>query len=114
IEVNLDIKPDIVISPEISLVIFRIMQESLTNVSRHAKATKIDIVLNESAENVNFVVKDNGIGISETQLNSKTSFGIIGIKERADSVGGQLTIFKNREGGTSLQLTFPLLISSNV
>lgn len=107
IEVNLEIIPDIVISPEISLVIFRIMQESLTNISRHAKANKIDIQLNESAENVIFVVKDNGIGISETQLNSKTSFGIIGMKERADSVGGTLKIIKNREGGTSLLLTFP-------
>ena len=109
IEVNLEIQPDIIISPEISLVIFRIMQESLTNVSRHAKATRIDILLNESADYINFVVKDNGIGISENQLNSKTSFGIIGMKERADSVGGKLTIMKNKEGGTSLQLTFPLL-----
>jgi signal transduction histidine kinase/CheY-like chemotaxis protein len=107
IEVNLEIKPDIIISPEISLVIFRIMQESLTNISRHAKATKIDILLNESAENISFVVKDNGIGISETQLNSKISFGIIGMKERADSVGGKLKIMKNNEGGTSLKLTFP-------
>ena len=88
------------------------MQESLTNVSRHAKATKIDIFLNESAENVNFVVKDNGIGIPQNQLNSKTSFGIMGMKERADSVGGKLTIMKNNEGGTSLQLTFPLLNNS--
>lgn len=109
IEVNLDLKPGIVISPEIAIVIFRIMQESLTNISRHAKATKIDILLTESADCVNFVVKDNGIGISENSLNSKTSFGIIGMKERADSVGGKLTIMKNNEGGTSLQLTFPLL-----
>jgi signal transduction histidine kinase len=109
IEISLDIEPDIVISPDISLVIFRIMQESLTNISRHAKASKIDIQLNESAENVNFVVKDNGIGISENQLNSKTSFGIIGMKERADSVGGRLSITNNREGGTLLQLTFSSL-----
>ncbi len=106
IEVKLYIKPDIVISNEISLVIYRIMQESLTNVSRHAKATKIDILLNENAENVIFVVKDNGIGISENQLNSKTSFGIIGMKERAESVNGRLSIIKNSEGGTSLQLMF--------
>ncbi len=112
IEVNLEIKPDIIISPEISLVIFRIMQESLTNVSRHAKATKIDILLNESADCINFVVKDNGIGISEIQLNSKISFGIIGMKERADSVGGKLIIMKNNEGGTSLLLTFPSLNTS--
>ena len=112
IEINLDLKPDIVISPEISLVIFRIMQESLTNVSRHAKATKIDIQLSESDDCINFVVKDNGIGIVENQLNSKTSFGIIGMKERADSVGGQLIIFKNREVGTSLQLTFSSLNKS--
>ncbi|MBK6285176.1 MAG: hypothetical protein IPF54_23310 [Draconibacterium sp.] len=76
---------------------------------RHAKATKIDIQLNESADYISFVVKDNGVGISENQLKSKTSFGIIGMKERADSVGGKLTIIKNREGGTSLHLTFSLL-----
>jgi len=112
IEINLELQPDLIISPEISLVIFRIMQESLTNVSRHAKATKIDIQLNEWDDCINFVVKDNGIGIAENQLNSKTSFGIIGMKERADSVGGKLTIMKNNEGGTSLKLTFPLLNNS--
>ncbi|MCA1760269.1 MAG: sensor histidine kinase, partial [Bacteroidales bacterium] len=109
IEINLELQPDIIISPEISLVIFRIMQESLTNISRHAKASKIDIQLYESDENVNFVVKDNGIGISENQLNSKTSFGIMGMKERVDSVGGKLTIIRNNEGGTSLQLTYSSL-----
>jgi signal transduction histidine kinase len=112
IEIKLELKPDIIILPEISLVIFRIMQESLTNVARHAKATKIDILLNECDDCINFVVKDNGIGISENRLNSKTSFGIIGMKERAQSVGGQLIIFKNREGGTSLQLTFSSLNKS--
>jgi signal transduction histidine kinase len=112
IKINLELKPDIILSPEISLVIFRIMQESLTNVARHAKATKIDIQLNEIDGFINFVVKDNGIGISEKRLNSKTSFGIIGMKERAGSVGGHLIIFKNREGGTSLQLTFSSLNKS--
>jgi signal transduction histidine kinase len=106
IEINLDLEPDIDMSPERSLVIFRIMQESLTNVSRHAKASKIDILFNRNIDCVNFIVKDNGIGISENQLKAKTSFGIIGMKERADSVGGVLTIVNNNEGGTTLQLAF--------
>jgi signal transduction histidine kinase len=88
------------------------MQESLTNVSRHAKATRIDIQLTQTADSINFIVKDNGIGISENQLNAKTSFGIIGMKERADSAGGKLKIINNREGGTSLLLTFSLINKS--
>jgi signal transduction histidine kinase/CheY-like chemotaxis protein len=112
IEVVLDLKPDMGIPPSISLVIFRIMQESLTNVSRHAKATRIDIQLTQTADSINFIVKDNGIGISENQLNAKTSFGIIGMKERADSAGGKLKIINNREGGTSLLLTFSLINKS--
>jgi signal transduction histidine kinase len=109
IDIYLDLEPDVVISPEISLVIFRIMQESLTNVSRHAKATKIDVQLNENEDSIIFKVKDNGIGISENHLNAKTSFGIIGMKERADSIGGRLTLNKNKHGGTTLQLSIPKL-----
>ena len=112
IEVILDLDSDIKIPPDISLVIFRIMQESLTNVSRHAKATKIKIQLIKNNNYIDFIIADNGIGISNDKLNSKTSFGILGMRERADSIGGTLDI-SNCEGtenetGTSTQLKIPL------
>ena len=109
IEVNLNIDSEISVSPDISIVVFRIMQESLTNVVRHAHATKVDIKMAKYNNSINFVLTDNGIGISESKLKSKTSFGLIGMKERADSVGGKLEIYKNNNHGTSLELTFPLV-----
>ena len=108
IKVSLDIGSKINVSPDVSIVIYRIMQESLTNVVRHAKATRVDIELNQKDNCINFVLSDNGIGISEKQLKSKISFGIIGMRERAASFGGKLELFKNSIGGTSLELTIPL------
>lgn len=105
IEIILDIDSDIVIHSDVSLVVFRIMQESLTNVSRHAKATQIDIQLSKDKNYIILLITDNGIGISESQLKSKTSFGIIGMKERADYIGGTLDVY-NHGSGTSTKLFF--------
>jgi len=107
IKIILDIDSDIVISSDVSLVVFRIMQESLTNVSRHAKATYVDIQLSKNKNDIIFLITDNGTGISESQLKLKTSFGIIGMKERADSIGGTLDVY-NHGLGTTTKLVFPL------
>ncbi|MFA9370731.1 MAG: response regulator [Labilibaculum antarcticum] len=107
IEIILDIDSDIVIPSGISLVIFRIMQESLTNVSRHAKASQIDIQLSKDNNDIILLITDNGIGISESLLKLKTSFGIIGMKERAVSIGGTLDVY-NHGFGTSTKLVLPL------
>jgi signal transduction histidine kinase/DNA-binding response OmpR family regulator len=107
IEIFLDIDSDIVIPSDISFVVFRIMQESLTNVSRHANARQINIQLSKDNNDIIFLITDNGIGISERQLKSKTSFGIIGMKERAISIGGSLDVY-NHGLGTSTKLVLPL------
>lgn len=108
IEINLDLDEEINVSPDISIVIFRIMQESLTNVVRHSRATQVTIQLYKKDNSCNFILSDNGVGISDIQLLSKTSFGIIGMRERAKSVGGMLDICKLNSGGTSLKLMFSL------
>lgn len=110
IKVNLDIDSEISVSPEISIAIFRIMQESLTNVVRHAQAKIVDIQMVKISNSINFNLNDDGTGITESRLKSKTSFGLIGMKERANSIGGKLEIFKNNKGGTSLELTFPITV----
>ena len=107
IEIILDIDSDIVISSDVSLVVFRIMQESLTNVSRHAKATQVDIKLSKNKNDIIFLITDNGIGISKSQLKLRKSFGIIGMKERAHSIGGALDVY-NHGLGTTTKLVFPL------
>ena len=107
-EILLHIDSNLSIPPNASLTVFRIMQESLTNISRYAKASKIQISLNKSGDNINFSVSDNGIGISETQIKSKKSFGLIGMKERAASLGGTFEVCRGPENGTIIKVSFPL------
>ncbi len=93
-----------------SLTLFRIMQESLTNIARHSGAKKVDIRLYEKGENVNFRISDNGIGITEGQTKSKKSFGILSMKERTASLGGNFDICGDTMGGTVIKIIFPLKI----
>lgn len=107
IKVFLDIDSDLSISSEESLMIFRIMQESLTNISRHSKADRIDIGLLKTGEVVYFTIADNGIGITEAEIKSKDSFGIIGMRERAAALGGTFKIEPGKKDGTCIQIIFP-------
>ena len=108
IEINLNIASKIDISPDISLVVFRIIQESLTNVARHAAASHVEIKLRKTNNQLKLQITDNGIGISEKNLKAKDSFGLISMTERAASLGGELHIGKGNECGTILQLLLPL------
>jgi len=107
IKVLLNIDTAISFSPEASLIIFRIMQESLTNIARHSGATRVDITLVKNGDNINFRISDNGTGITEKQIRSKKSFGIMSMMERAASLGGTFDIYHENEGGTVIMLIFP-------
>lgn len=108
VQVVLDIDPEVSISPEASLIIFRIMQESLTNISRHANATRVDVNLIKDNNQIEFSICDNGIGITEKQKKAKRAFGIMGMIERANSLGGNLDIFGQKGQGTTIKLTLPI------
>lgn len=108
IKVLLDIDSRLCITQETSLIIFRIMQESLTNISRHSGATQVDIVLTKTIESINFRISDNGIGITENEINSKSSFGIMSMQERAVSLGGTFNIYTENDNGTIITLNLPL------
>jgi signal transduction histidine kinase len=101
--------PGINILPRESLTIFRIMQESLTNIARHSKATKVDIRLFKDNNITNLTISDNGIGITEEQRNSKHAFGLISMKERAVSLGGTFEISSKNGDGTAIKIFIPLL-----
>jgi PAS domain S-box-containing protein len=88
--------------------VFRILQEALTNVVRHARATRVDVALRVSLEELTLAVRDNGDGISEAALSSPRSLGLIGIRERALAGGGDLMIRGVRGQGTTLALKIPL------
>ncbi|HMK43977.1 MAG TPA: ABC transporter substrate binding protein [Dissulfurispiraceae bacterium] len=90
--------------------VFRIFQEALTNVIRHAGATKVQVRVSVQNGALAMKIQDNGKGITDAQLSSATSFGIIGIRERVRFLGGDVHIVGVPEAGTVLDVTIPLEI----
>jgi signal transduction histidine kinase len=93
---------------ESSIAIFRILQESLTNVSRHSNSDKVEIEMKIHDDCLCVIVSDNGIGISEEDLKNPKSFGLLGMKERAIILGGDLHISNKNDKGTIVDLTVPI------
>ena len=96
------------IGRESTTAIFRIFQETLTNIARHAKTKKVDVVLKTEHDNLILRVNDYGIGISEEKAEAPESLGIQGMKERALSLGGDLQIRGIEDGGTIVTLKVPV------
>ena len=88
--------------------IFRILQETLTNVFRHSGATEVEISLVGGPVQLTLSVRDNGCGITETDLNRKTAIGLLGMRERANLIGGEVAITGRAGVGTTVLLTLPL------
>ena len=108
IQCSLSISPaEITLDGDRSIAIFRIFQETLTNIARHAKATKINVTLTDTGEAVVLEVKDNGIGIKKEQVTNSRSFGLMGIRERASYWGGDAIIEGLKNEGTSVRVRFP-------
>jgi PAS domain S-box-containing protein len=103
-----NLKEEIPIGKEKTISVFRIFQEALTNVARHAKATKVDIEFNCKKNLLTMLIKDNGRGIAKGEILDKKSLGIIGMKERAFSLNGDFRIQAGRGKGTSIQFSMPL------
>lgn len=93
--------------PGVPLVAYRMTQEALTNVSKHAEATRVDIELSVAGGVLTVEVKDNGRGIAPGDLAKARSFGIRGLHERAATVGGWVDL-SSTSSGTSLILSVPL------
>ena len=99
---------DIVLERDLSTAIFRIFQELLTNVSRHARATRVVASLKEKAGMLELRVKDNGRGIKERQISGSKSLGLVGIRERAYLFGGKLEIKGTPGKGTTAIVCIPV------
>ncbi len=93
---------------ETSLAIFRIFQEALTNIARHANATEVYIKLLRVDGSLLLMVKDNGIGIDDSKIKSPESFGLMAMKERAYSINATIDIRRREEGGTEVILSVPI------
>jgi len=91
-----------------ALGVFRILQEALTNVVRHAHAGAVRITLRERTNALLLIVKDNGRGITKRELSSVKSIGLVGMSERARQIGGRVTIAGVEGRGTTVTLQVPL------
>ena len=92
----------------LSTAVYRMVQEGLTNVARHARATEVRVAVRVEGGELVVSVRDNGIGISVDKLSSGKSFGILGIKERARTLGGAAEIYTAREGGATVEIKVPV------
>jgi signal transduction histidine kinase len=93
IETDLDLQSDDSPVDDVrATTIFRILQEALTNVARHAGATMVRIGVLQTRDELRLVVADNGRGITPVELAGRSSLGLIGIRERAIACGGVLEI----------------------
>lgn len=87
--------------------IYRIIQEALTNIARHAEATKVKIAFERTNEGLQILIRDNGKGITEEDMKRPDSFGLIGMKERANAIKGELKIIFGKKQGTEVNLFVP-------
>ncbi len=99
---------DIELDKERSTILFRIFQEALTNVMKHAKATKVMSSLKKDDERIVLEVIDNGKGIIEEELSKAQSFGLIGMRERVFPWGGEVEILGTEGVGTTVKAFLPL------
>jgi signal transduction histidine kinase len=98
---------DIAIDRELATALFRILQETLTNVARHANATQVNIRLAKEDAVLTLEVRDNGKGISEEELSAGRSLGILGMRERALLLEGELAISGASGKGTPVRVRIP-------
>jgi signal transduction histidine kinase len=80
----------------------------MTNILRHAKATKAQVTLTHNRDGVALEVKDNGIGIADKAISDSRSFGLIGIRERVIFRGGEFSIHGLKNTGTTVKISLPL------
>jgi signal transduction histidine kinase len=101
--------PDAELTPELNTTFFRIFQETLTNIIRHAGATQVNVELKQRSGNVILDVRDNGRGISRSEINNSKSMGLLGMRERAALLGGEFKIGRLAGGeGTRVTVSIPL------
>jgi len=90
-----------------ALSLYRVLQESLTNIARHANATRVNIRLKKHKEHVLLEVADNGRGIRAEDISSPDAFGLLGMQERVNLLKGRIEIKGDKGMGTTVQVTIP-------
>ncbi|MGC1455145.1 MAG: sensor histidine kinase, partial [Nitrospirota bacterium] len=103
------IAPDLVVEDkDVSTAFFRIFQETLTNIIRHAKATRVDVELKLGNGDLTLEIRDNGVGLMKDTIANPASFGIMSMRERARYLGGKVIVSSEPGKGTTVLARVPL------
>ena len=104
--------------PQLEIGLYRIVQESLNNVAKHAQATEISLQVIRHAGGLRLVIEDNGKGITIhphiVRMTGKGGMGLVGMRERAASFGGTFTLDSTPNNGTMIVVEIPLLKADNL
>ncbi len=100
-------------APEVEASVYRIAQEALNNVAKHANAQQVNVLLEQRGDSVVLVVEDNGVGCHPVALNDR-NIGLTGMSERAAAVGGTLEIEPTPNGGTTVLAHIPVSTPSHI
>jgi PAS domain S-box-containing protein len=92
---------------EAATALFRILQEALTNIARHSKAKKANVVLSAGKRGTTLTISDNGRGITPEEISAPDALGLLGMRERAGSIGGEFSIDGKRGKGTVIRVQVP-------
>ena len=109
IPVDVVIQLDERLPGEIETALYRIVQEALTNIARHAQAKSASILIEKHGETVRAIVEDDGVGFDVSTNQGERHLGLLGMRERAELLGGTLTIESTPERGTSVFIEIPLV-----
>jgi PAS domain S-box-containing protein len=109
IRIDLALEPlDCVVDGRVAIAAYRIVQEALTNVARHAQASEVRIQIQEQHEELEILVQDNGVGLPALPPQAEGRFGLLGIRERVEMLGGRFEVGNRIEGGAYLRVRLPL------
>jgi signal transduction histidine kinase len=111
IRFDLHLGDDDMLESHVAIALFRILQETLTNVARHAGANKVHVELAVDPREVMLRVRDDGRGITESEISSTQALGLLGMRERARTLGGEVTFEGVRGQGTTVTVRIPCDLS---
>ena len=98
---------EVIVMPEQAITLFRIFQESMSNIVKHAHATHVDVDLKAGKHDIVMTISDNGVGIKSGDTLKSNSFGLRGMRERATALHGSFNIAQSPNQGTVITLTLP-------
>lgn len=104
----------IAVAEDVGAALFRILQEALTNISRHARASSVVVRLRLDQAQVQLVVADDGCGVSEADWHKPAAFGLRGMEERVRALGGVMAVLAPAGGGTELSIRVPASARASV